>query len=387
MASPQLRRDSQQWILDWMARTTGTDRNFGVDHELWPRNVVRSMQMVPKVMEKIGTEQERLAEEAYDAGAKSTARRVYTVACASYRIAQHAIMEASKQKTRLWERINHCYDRIIEGAPYPIERAEIPWDGVTFPGLFHINRHREPAPTILFVPGMDMTKEQVPDPTDNIFLEHGFNVLAIDGPGQGESNERGIHVTDDNYERAGSAAIDWLLERPEVDPSAIFVVGFSMGSYWASRITASDHRVAGLVAAMACFGDKRFIFETDSPHFKQMFMYMSGLSDEEAFDQMASRMTMTGYSERITAPTLLVAGEFDPLGPLEQVWEVYEAISSPKELWILTDEAHRLLKLDALAGLSFLPWALDWLGRAPLLTAGHSRERRLEKGGPGPHAK
>jgi dienelactone hydrolase len=54
-----------------------------------------------------------------------------------------------------------------------------------------------------------------------------MHVLSIDGPGQGISNIRKIRVSDDNYERAAMAAIDWLMNRPEVDPTQIVIAGIS----------------------------------------------------------------------------------------------------------------------------------------------------------------
>ena len=57
-----------------------------------------------------------------------------------------------------------------------------------------------------------------------------MNLMVMDGPGQGISNLRKIRVTPDNYERAGSAVIDYLLTRPEVDPERFAIAGVSMGS-------------------------------------------------------------------------------------------------------------------------------------------------------------
>ena len=121
------------------------------------------------------------------------------------------------------------------------------------------------APTVIEVPGMDQTKETFPRPTRNPFVQRGMNVLAMDGPGQGTSNMRKIRVTDDNYERAGSAVIDWLVEQPEVDAGRIGISGISMGSFWGMRIAAHDGRVAAVATASACFSAKRAIFEEDSP--------------------------------------------------------------------------------------------------------------------------
>jgi len=79
-------------------------------------------------------------------------------------------------------------------------------------------------------------------------------------PGQGESNIRETWVTLDNFERAGSAAIDFLETRPEIDASRVGAYGWSMGSYWAPRIAAHDPRVKAVVGAMGVYQQKDTIF-------------------------------------------------------------------------------------------------------------------------------
>ena len=79
-----------------------------------------------------------------------------------------------------------------------------------------------------------------------------------------------IRVTLGNYEKAGKAFIDYLVKRPEVDAEKIGLFGISMGSYWAPRIAAYDHRVKAVAAATACFGQKNWIFNESSPRFKQV---------------------------------------------------------------------------------------------------------------------
>jgi len=70
----------------------------------------------------------------------------------------------------------------------------------------------------------------------------GHEFFAIDGPGQGESLARKIWVDEENYGRAGKAAIDYLVKRPEVDPDRIGIHGISMGSYWGPLIAIHDSR-------------------------------------------------------------------------------------------------------------------------------------------------
>ena len=62
-----------------------------------------------------------------------------------------------------------------------------------------------------------------------------------------------------------------------------------MGSYWSLRLSSYDHRAAAVVSAVACFNPNNTIFTQSSPRFKQMFMYMAGMDDEEEFDEKVAR--------------------------------------------------------------------------------------------------
>lgn len=345
--------------------------------------------MVPRVMSRKGTELEALAMASYEMGHRRTASRVFFEAVNAYKVAEHALMTNSPAKKYMYDRINFCFDKVIELSDYPIERVEIEWSGGSpFPAVFH-RIDDQPRPTVLRIPGMDAIKEDPPpEPNDNAFLERGFNVLIIDGPGQGESNLRGITVTDDNYEVAVSAAIDWLVAQPSVEKSKIGVEGFSMGSFWSLRAGAYDSRIGAIVSAMGVYMDKRYIFDIDSPHFKQMFMYMARIEDEDEFDEMAERMTLRGYGSRIHCPVLLCSGEFDPLCPLKDTYETYDELNCPKELWVVGDQAHRMHWVDALGGMSVRLWSLDWLWDAlhGAYDEKHDREVYIGKGGRGPFA-
>lgn len=72
------------------------------------------------------------------------------------------------------------------------------------------------------------------------FARRGWNTLAIDGPGQGESLRlRGMYARHD-YEVPGGAAFDWAASRPEVDADRMVAMGYSFGGYYAARIAAMD---------------------------------------------------------------------------------------------------------------------------------------------------
>jgi dipeptidyl aminopeptidase/acylaminoacyl peptidase len=267
-------------------------------------------------------------------------------------------------------------DRRSEVASYPIERVEVPFDdGKTMSCLLHLLPDRRKAPCIIYVPGMDQTKESFPHARHNVAAERGFHVLTMDGPGQGNSNIQKIRAVGDNYERAGAAVIDYLLEREEVDSSKIGIYGISMGSYWSLRLASYDHRAAAVASAVACFNPNNTIFTESSPRFKQVFMYMAGMDDEDEFDKMAKEMTVKGYMDKIQCPTLLVTGEFDPLCPLEDAIEVFDDLTCKKEMWVFENQFHPLVNLKNLGGLDNHQYILDWFFR--FFNDGKVNDRRV----------
>ena len=66
----------------------------------------------------------------------------------------------------------------------------------------------------------------------------GINILAIDGPGQGEALERGIYVNATNHVKVATAAFNFLENRADVDDQRISLVGKSFGTFWAMRAAA-----------------------------------------------------------------------------------------------------------------------------------------------------
>ncbi len=346
--------------------------------------------MLPKVWREAGARHEALARRAQAQGFKAAATHHYDHAIEAYRMAQHPIyFDNHPVKKYLYKKLSEMVDRRSEVAEYPIERVEVPFDdGKTISCLFHMLPGKPRAPVVIYVPGMDQTKEYFPKAHHNIALSRGFHVLSMDGPGQGSSNMQKIRAVGDNYERAGAAVISYLRTRKEVNPRKIAIYGISMGSYWSLRLSSYDHRAAAVVSSVACFNPNNTIFTQSSPRFKQMFMYMAGYDDEDRFDEeVAKPMTVRGYLDKITCPTLLVTGEFDPLCPLEDAIEAYEDLKVPKEMWVFENQYHPLWSIQNLGGMDCHDYALDWLQmtlQGKGLPPRHNKVKYIRENGDGP---
>jgi pimeloyl-ACP methyl ester carboxylesterase len=156
-----------------------------------------------------------------------------------------------------------------------------------------------------------------------------------------------VRVDTWNYERAVSAAIDYLETRPEIDGSKIATFGVSTGSYWSPRAAIWEARHQNRIKAaggLAAQWDPHFVteFEYAQPNFKSNYMYMAGESSEEAFDSKAPLHDLREDVGEITCPILIVQGEFDELCTPEQVEAILANAKAPHEMQVYEDEFHPL---------------------------------------------
>ena len=388
MRTPRLQRDRQQWIYDYIVQETGKVFHWDEEGRELPKSI-QSHAQISKHLGRIGQRYERVAAEEESAGHPETALELYYRASSTFAAAQHPVLQTNDEKRYLHGRCLANYDKVIEHAPYPIERVEVPWEGVELQCNFHMLPGRPKAPTVIFIPGCDMTKEMYPDPMVVQAHQRGMHMLVIDGPGQGMSNIRNIKLTHDNYERALLGIVDYLETREEVDADAITVYALSMGSFWGLQVAASgDPRIKAVAGPWASYIDKYFILDTFSPRYKQLFGYLTGARSEEELDEIVGKMTVAGREADIKCPVLLTVGEYDSRSPAELIYEFYDKINAPKELWVYEDRYHQARLFEG--GMSRNDthlFALDWLRDAVAgkFQAGHARQLYLRATGGGPN--
>jgi pimeloyl-ACP methyl ester carboxylesterase len=80
-----------------------------------------------------------------------------------------------------------------------------------------------------------------------MLARHGYGVLALDLPGNGES-EGHSNGLGDNAQPAVTAGLDWLSRRRDVDPDRIAGFGLSLGAEVLIEAAAHDTRMKALVA-------------------------------------------------------------------------------------------------------------------------------------------
>jgi len=358
------KRKGQQWILDALTKYGGWDvlhpeiRGFFEELGYFHGDIDRVFEklkcarMYTKAWATTAQEVESKARFAEKRGWKTAARDLYARACILYARARYTYFSDDPRKMTLNEKVNQSFKKVISFNATPIERVALDFEGKKIYAILHLNDSKEKSPVVIMGPGTDMFKEDWYRAVERYYLPRGFVALSIDGPGQGETLTHGCKVSADNYDRAVKTFIDYLVERPEVDPEKISYFGVSTGSYWGFSAALYDKRIKALATAMGNIGRHwEGEYELAQPNFKINFMYMSGYEDEDKFDrEIAAPMVLGERVKDMTCPSLIVHGEFDELTPLEHVIETYESIDAPKEMWVMENEFHPLG-----------PVASDWL--------------------------
>ena len=352
-----LHRDNQQWVFDYIIQQSGRTYHWWTDDDRALPDSVHAHAQVSKHLGREGLASEAQARAKEEAGDTTAALKSYWAATRSLVKAQHHIFDVNDEKQFLYDRMRRCYDKVRELCPYRIERIEIPWEGTVVAGYLHVCPDVGRAPLLFYMPGCDTTCETSPDPTHNLNHQRGLHVFSFDGPGLGQSNMRGIKLTADNFEAAASAALDVLVQRPEIDPDRIVTYGGGMGSFWAVRLAATDSRIKA-AATKSSYCDKYFIFTEDSPRYKRLFTFLTQSTTEEELDEAAAGMVLDGYMERIQCPTLMCTGEYDHRDPLDEVYRLFDQMTAPRELWVFADQFHPLSFRD---GASLYEPMIDWL--------------------------
>ena len=226
---------------------------------------------------------------------------------------------------------------------YPeIEFVEVPYEGITLPSLFMpaqgAKGSARPAPTVVVVNGMDNAKEMSIFFAGLDFARRGFNVLCMDGPGQGETmRARGVHSRYD-YEVPGAAAYDYLAGRPDVDEKRVCIMGYSFGGYYSSSIAAFEKRYAACIALSALhwdlagwqtrIRDKNKDAPSSVAQSNFQFQWVVGAESVDAAIEIAKKFSLADVAKNITCPFLVTHGGNDRVVPVENAPKLYEAVGS-----------------------------------------------------------
>jgi dienelactone hydrolase len=348
----------QRWTLDNIIQANGMDwdqpRSLYLSAPCGPQaagdfaaarqRIVKYADAAP-AFETLARRREAIANAADKAGNPVTARDNYYIATVHWGAAQWPLDHNNAQNLMYNARKRDCYGRYVKLADHRIEEVWLPVAGKSIPAWFHLpNGYRGGRiPAVIVIPGMDNFKEMQVALYGDRYLSRGIAVLAIDGPGQYESAVLDIHVSMEAWMETGRACFDWLARRKEVDAERVGLSCASFGTFFGTIAAAYEPRLRAVAADKVCHEPGfHTIFQEASPTFKMRFMYMSGYTDEAAFDRFREGLTWEGHAQKIRASYLCLAGESDELSPLIHTVELMKTIRSKKRLVVYQGARHSL---------------------------------------------
>lgn len=161
----------------------------------------------------------------------------------------------------------------------------------------------------------------------------GYHVLALDYRGYGRSEGT---PTREGTLLDAEAALDYLRDRPEVDPRRIFIFGQSIGGAIASVLAARRNgQLAGVIIDSA-FTSYREIARYHILRNPMMLLmaWWFPFGVDHTYDPI----------EQITAinptPILIMHGKADRIIPWQMSKRLYNTATGPKELWLIEDMDH-----------------------------------------------
>jgi len=310
---------------------------------------------------------EALANTSLEEGHRLSAQQAFLRASNYYRTAEFFLAPDDPRRMKTYEKSRSTFWRFLELSGLCVERVRIPYEGTTLPGYFYrVDDSHTPRRTLLSLGGFDSTGEELYFFAGAAALQRGYNVLAFDGPGQGEPLRVQRLPARPDYEVPVRAAVDYLLTRADVDRKRIALMGTSMGGYYAARAAAFEPRVSALIIHGVFFDFWAMQTRTKpllarlgnwkSPRSVAWALGLAAYFDAELRWAVPNAMWVLGaqnplellyemrrYSLKDTAgqiqqPTLILHGERDHFVPREQVDMLYAALNAPKTLRVFTVE-------------------------------------------------
>ena len=317
---PHVRRfGEQRWLLDNIIRANGIDWDqprslymsgpCGVEANAdfaGIRERVKKMADIGPAFEAVARRREAKAIAAEKADNPVTARDNYFMAAVHWGAAQWPYDQNDETNVAYHLKKRECYTKDAALSDHIVEAAWIPFKGTALPAWFHLppNYKGGKIPVVVSVPGMDSYKEIQTALYGDRFLNRGFAVLSIDGPGQYEAPMLGIYFSMDNWiavprnrRLAGQTA-----QGPHDKNRRL---GNELWNLLCILVTAYEPRISACAVISVCHEPGcHTIFEEASPTFKKRFMYMAGITDEAEFDKMRKGMTWEGHADKVRVPYL-----------------------------------------------------------------------------------
>ncbi|MDA1000478.1 MAG: prolyl oligopeptidase family serine peptidase [bacterium] len=263
----------------------------------------------------------------------------YKRACLYYQIGDRFRQPKDRKSLSAFRTSIDCFHRYLRLTDRPrTEHVTITThDGEKLPAYFvHAeNTRKARPPVVVLFDGLDTSKEIVFIRAADGLIRRGMSCLFVDGPGTGEAIRFHKSYLRYDYEAAGSAAIDYLESRKDVNAKKIGIMAVSLGGYYAPRCASMDKRYKACVAWGATW-DYRDTWKgrfdsagkaAQGVPTEYIYWVLNVKSQEEVLQKLEN-FRLDGVVQKMRCPFLLTHGEDDRQIPLRDAKALYKAVGS-----------------------------------------------------------
>jgi pimeloyl-ACP methyl ester carboxylesterase len=179
----------------------------------------------------------QLAEEA-------VAEERYMNAAFYFRAAEFYLLQEGPEKQRMYDKFREFFDKAFEKEA--IERIEVPYQSALLPAMRITNEGKEKKGTIIIHGGFDSFIEEFYS-WMRFFADHGYEVIAFEGPGQGAALRKQGLALDIEWEKPAKAVLDFF------DLTDVTWLGISMGGWFCFRAAAFEPRIKRVIASSIAY--------------------------------------------------------------------------------------------------------------------------------------
>jgi 2,6-dihydroxypseudooxynicotine hydrolase len=302
----------------------------------------------------LAAEHERMGEAAEAEHHYESAGEHFLRAAMLYQFGKFMVVRFPAQLRAGHENTVRVYQRGMPYFDHINERVAIPYeDGRIIPGILRRPWNTRRPPVVILSPGLDSVKEELHTYSTDL-LRRGIATLAVDGPGQGES-EFDLPLRPD-YEVPARHIIDYLETRTDIDATRVGMLGVSLGGFFAVRAAAIEKRLKAVV--MLASGYDLAAHWSRYPLLTQdAFIHRTKSGDEGATRERLRAFTLNGFTQQITIPLLVIMGRKDRLFPPEDSERVVAEVGDRAELWMFDEGNHVCNNIPY----KYRPQQADWL--------------------------
>jgi dienelactone hydrolase len=319
--------------------------------------------------EALGRAHEQGARDTLALGRPAEAASRWIAASAAYNFAQYVMFLDVARKRELHESCVRAYASAAPLLDPPAVPFTVMFRRQPMTGYLRLPRSARPAPVVVVFNGTNAVKEEL-HWWGEALLERGFAVITFDGPGYGGTFHRLSMVAEPRP--VGVAILDQVERHPELDPSAVGMLGLSLGGYLAIRMASHDRRVRAVAAVSAPYSADIYWNLT----LAGMRRELAALYDmeEDEMGRSIDRITLAGCLPRLRAPLLVAGGGHDLITPGREAWRIFEDARSQREILYYPRAAHDCFNVLADLRPRVMRWFTQHLGVRPAHAAWPARD-------------